>query len=184
MYYPFITGEKIYFSPLNKEDYVANMLRWVNDPEVTYHMFMGNLPVTPELLEEEYERITKSKNDVVFAIIDKETKTYMGNIGLYQINWTSRTAEMRRFIGEKEVWSKGFGTEAAKLIVTYGFERLNLNRIWAGNNLENVGSWKSNEKAGFKREGILRQEIYRNGKYYDAVRYGILREEYFASKGK
>ncbi|MBL7124613.1 MAG: GNAT family N-acetyltransferase [Dehalococcoidales bacterium] len=184
MYQPLTIGEKIYFSPLNKEDFVTNMLRWVNDPEVTHYMFTGTLPATLEQLEEEYKQITKSKNEVVFAIIDKEANKYIGNIGLYQINWTSRTAEMRRFIGEKKVWKKGYGTEAAKLIVAYGFERLNLNRIWAGNNVENIGSWKSNEKAGFKREGILRQEIYRNGKYYDAVRHGILREEYFANKGK
>jgi RimJ/RimL family protein N-acetyltransferase len=182
MHYPFIVGEKIFLTPVEREEFVTSMLRWVNDPEATYYMFTGLLPVTSEMLAEEYERITRSQNDVMFGIVDKETDTYVGNVGLYQINWIARHAEMRRFIGEKGFHSRGFGTEAAKLIVAFGFERLNLNKIWAGVNIENVGSWKSDEKAGFVREGILRQEIYRHGRYYDAMRLSILREEYFARK--
>lgn len=184
MYHPFIVGKKIYLRGLEKNDLAGNMFQWANDPDVTYYMFTGAMPNTMELLEEEYAQLLKSETDVVLAVIDKEADIHIGNVGLYSINWISRSAEFRIIIGEKEYWSKGYGTEATKLIVEYGFERLNLNKLWLGVNAEHKGAIKAYENAGFVHEGILRQEIYRNGKYYDAVRMSILRDEYLALKEK
>lgn len=184
MHHPFIPGERIYLRGLERKDLAGNMFQWANDAEVTHYMVMGALPNNIELLEEEYEQLVKSKNDVVFAVVDKKTDIHIGNVGLYVINWISRTAEFRIIIGEKEYWNKGYGTEAAKLTVKYGFEKLNLNRVWLGVNAEYKSAIKSYENAGFVHEGILRQEIYRNSKYYDAVRMSILREEYFTLREK
>lgn len=182
MHHPFGVSENIYFRAIEKEDFTERLCKWRNDPEVTRLLFQGILPTTKEVVEEEYEQLVRSKNDVVFSIVDKQTDTQIGFVGLYQINWIAKSGEMRIFIGEKEAWNKGYGTEATKMIVSYGFERLNLNRIWAGSNIENIGSWKSEEKAGFRKEGILRQEMYCNGKYFDVVRSGILRDEYLQSR--
>ncbi|MFC2048073.1 GNAT family N-acetyltransferase [Chloroflexota bacterium] len=182
MRHPFIVGEKIYLRGLEKNDLTGNMFQWANDTEVTYYMFMGAMPNSIELLEEEYEQLIRSKNDVVFAIIDKKTDTHIGNVGLYVINWISRSAEFRIIIGEKEYWSNGYGTEATKLTAQYGFEKLNLNRVWLGVNAEHKDAIKAYENAGFVHEGTLRQEQYRNSRYYDVVRMSILREEYFAHK--
>ena len=184
MHHPFAVGEKIYLRGLEKNDLTGNMFQWANDSEVTSYMFMGVIPNSMELLEEEYEQLIKSKNDVVFAVVDKGTDIHIGNVGLYGINWISRTAEFRIIIGEKKYWNKDYGTEATKLTVEYGFEKLNLNKVWLGVNAEHTSAIKAYENAGFVREGILRQEIYRNGKYYDAVRMSILREEYYSPKRK
>lgn len=182
MHHPFITGEKIYLRGLEKDDLKENMFQWANDSEVTHYMFMGATPNSMELLEEEYEQLIRSKNDVVFACIERETDIHIGNVGLYIIDWISRSAESRIIIGEKEYWNKGYGTEATKLSIGYGFEKLNLNKVWLGVNAEHIGAIKAYENAGFVHEGVLRQEIYRNGKYYDAIRMSILRKEYFALK--
>ena len=183
MYHPFIVGEKIYLRGLEKNDLSGNMFQWVNDPEVTYFMMMrGERPNSMELMEEEYERYTRSKNDVVFGIVDKKTDTLIGRVGLYDIHRISHFGEFRIIIGEKEYWNKGYGTEATKLTVQYGFETLNLSKVWLHTNAENKGAIKAYENAGFVHEGVLRQEIYRNGRYYDAVRMSILRDEYFARK--
>jgi len=184
MHHPFIVGEKIYFRGLEKNDLTGNMFQWANDPEVTYYMFMGAKPNTIELLEEEYESLIKSMNDVVFAVVDKETTVHIGNVGLYMINWTSRSAEFRIVIGEKNCWKKGYGTEATILTVDYAFERLNLNKVWLGVNAAHKAAIKAYENAGFMHEGILRQEIYRNSIYYNVVRMSILREDYVALKEK
>ena len=184
MYHPFIEGEKIYLRGLEKSDLTGNMFQWANDPEVTHYMFMGALPNTIEQLEEEYEQLTKSSKDVVFAIIDKKSDTHIGNVGLYLINYISRVGEFRIIVGEKEYWNKGYGTEATKLAVNYGFERLNLNCIFLGVNAEHLSAIKAYENAGFVKEGTMRQMIYRNGRYYDAVRMSILRDEYYSHKGK
>ena len=184
MYHPFIIGEKLYLRGLEREDLKGNMFQWANDAEVTRYMFMGALPNTIELLAEEYEQLMKSKNNVVFAVVDKETGTHIGNVGLYVINWISRSAEFRIVIGEKDFWNKGYGTEATRLTVQYGFEKLNLNKVWLGVNAEHTSAVMAYEKAGFVREGVLRQEIYRNSRYYDAIRMSILREECYRGKGQ
>lgn len=182
MYHPFVVGKKLYLRGLEKKDLTGNYFQWANNPEVTYYMFMGVKPNSIEQMEEEYNQLIKSNNDVVFAIIDKKTDTHIGNVGLYAINWISRSAEFRIIIGEKEFLGKGYGTEAAELILQYAFEKLNLNKVWLGVNAENLPAVKSYENAGFVREGTLRQEIYRNSKYYDAIRMSILREEYANKK--
>jgi RimJ/RimL family protein N-acetyltransferase len=120
-----------------------------------------------------------SDKDIVFAIVDKKTNEHIGNAGLYTINWLYRSAEYRIIIGEKKYWNKGYGAEAAGLIIDYGFNKLNLNKVWLGVNTENKGAVRSYIKSGFKEEGILRDEIYRNGRYYDAVRMSILRREFY-----
>lgn len=184
MHHPFIVGKKFYLRALEKSDLAGNMFQWANDSDVTHYMFMGAVPNTMERLEGEYEQLLNSKNDVVLAVIDKKTDIHIGNVGLYAINWISRSAEFRIIIGEKDYWNKSYGTEATKLTVEYAFEKLNLNKVWLGVNAEHKGAIKTYEKAGFVNEGVLRQEIYRNGKYYDAVRMSILRDEYFTNKLK
>lgn len=176
---PFITGEKLYLRGLEREDLKGNMSNWANDSEVTYYMYTGLKPNTMGALEKEYETIVHSDKDVVFALIDKKTNEHIGNAGLYTINWLYRSAEYRILIGEKSYWSKGYGAEAAKLIIDYGFDKLNLNKVWLGVNAENKGAVKSYKNVGFKDEGTLREEIYRNGKYYDALRMSILRSEFY-----
>ena len=178
----FIIGKRINLRGLEKSDLAGNMYQWANDHNVTSYMFMGAMPNTVERVEEEYLPLLKSKNDVVMAVIINDT--HIGNVGLYLINWISRSSELRIVIGEQKHWNKGYGTEAIQLTVEYGFDKLNLNKIWLGVNQENKGAIRAYEKANFIHEGKLRQEIYRNGQYYNALRMSILREEYFNRKDK
>lgn len=176
---PFIVGKTIYLRGLKKKDLADNMFNWANDHEVTQYMYTGLKPNNLDIMEEEYDQLMHSDKDVVMAIVDKKTDMHVGNVGLYTINWLYRSAEYRIIIGEKEFWGKGYGTEAANLIIDYGFSKLNLNKIWLGVNADNPAAVKSYRNAGFVEEGVLRQEIYRNSKYYDAVRMSILREEFY-----
>lgn len=174
---PFIVGEKVYLRGVERED-LPKIAKWTNDPEVTLYLFMGARPTSLEAVTEEWEKRMKATNEIEFAICDKKTNSIIGWCGLYSINWISHSGEYRIFIGEKSYWSKGIGTEVAKLVVQYGFEKLNLNKVWLGVNSSHEGAVRSYEKGGFVREGILRKEIYRNNRYYDAVRMSVLREEY------
>jgi ribosomal-protein-alanine N-acetyltransferase len=176
---PFIVGEKIYLRGLEKKDLADNLFNWSNDSEVTYYMYTGLKPSNLDMLEKEYDQLVHSDKDVVMAIVDKKTDAHIGNAGLYSINWLYRSAEFRIIIGEKKFWGKGYGTEATKLVIDYGFDKLNLNKLWLGVNADNAAAVKSYRNAGFVEEGVLRQEIYRNSKYYDAVRMSILREEFY-----
>lgn len=178
---PFIIGDKIYLRGIERED-LPEFVRWINDSEVTHYMYTGLQPANLELLTEEWQQETRSFNDVVMALCDKEKDILVGKVGLYSINRVSLAVEYRIFIGDKTYWNKGYGTEAAQLILDYAFMKLNLNKVWLGVNAEDKRATRSYEKSGFTKEGILRQEVYRNGKYYDAVRMSILREEFFNKK--
>lgn len=180
---PYLLGEKVYLRGVEKED-LGKFVSWINDSEVTYYMFMGDRPAHLELLIEQWEKEIKNPNEVVFAVIDKKENIIVGSAGLYQINWISRASEYRIIIGDKRFWKKGYGTKIAELLFRYGFEKLNLNKIWLGVNSENSAAVRSYEKAGFIKEGILRQEIFRNNRFYDAIRMSILREEYEKQKKK
>lgn len=174
---PFMESKQIYVRALEKED-LPLMIPWINDHEVTRLLFTGVRPATIEGLSEIWEKEYNSPNDVVFAVCMKEDDKFIGTTGLYCINWIMRTAEFRVFLGEKSYWNRGIGTEATKLMVAYGFEKLNLNNVWLGVTTANKGGGRAYEKAGFIKEGILRQVQYRNFQYYDAVRMSILRHEY------
>ena len=178
----FIVGAKVYLRGLEKED-LAAIVGWINDSEVTRYMVMGERPAHIELLTEEWEAQIRNHNEIVFAVCDKKKGVMAGTAGLYSINWIARSAEFRIFMGDKKIWNKGMGTETASLIIEYGFEKLNLNKIWLGVNEENKGALRSYEKAGFVKEGVLRQEVFRNNRYYDAVRMSVLRKEYESGRG-
>lgn len=184
MRHPYMVGKKIYLRGLERADLSGNMFQWANDSEVTHFLFMGSRPNTREAMEAEYDALIKSQNDIVFAIVDKKTESHIGNVGLYSINWIARSAEYRIFIGEKKYWNQGAGQAAAALVLRYAFDKLNLNKVWLGVNAEHVLGVQSYAKSGFKKEGVLRQEIYRNGRYYDAVRMSLLRKEFYDAYGK
>ncbi len=176
---PFSSGDKLYLRGLVHADLGGNMARWADDAAVTEFMFMGAMPNTPEALVREYDRVASSPNDVAFAVVDRASDSHIGNVGLYAINWVSRLAEFRIAIGEKNYWGRGYGTEATRLTLAYGFRHLNLNCIFLGVNAEHTAAIRSYQKAGFVHEGGMRQIIYRNGRYYDGVRMSVLRDEYF-----
>lgn len=178
---PFVVGRHVYLRGLEKADLGA-MVEWINDDEVTRLLYRGDRPAHLDLLVEEWERERRDPVCAVFAVCDKQDDRFIGTTGLYGIQWIMRYAEFRVFLGDKACWNRGLGTECAKLMVAYGLEKLNLNKIWLGVNADNVGGVRAYEKAGFVREGVLRQEQYRDFRYYDVVRMSILRSEYAARR--
>lgn len=178
---PFIIGKNVYLKGMEKGD-LPNLVKWINDSEMTHYLFMGDRPAHLELLAEQWEKDIRNPNEIVFAVVEKKKDKMIGWGGLYSINWISRSAEYRVFIGNKNCRDKGIGTEVNRIIIKYGFEKLNLNKVWLGVNTSHKAAVRSYEKAGFVKEGVLRQEIFRNNQYYDAVRMSILRNEYESSK--
>lgn len=156
--------------------------KWINDGIVTYYMFTGQKPQNSEQIVQDFKKQLDSGNNVIFLVVDSETEKPIGYAGLYDINHTARKAEFRVLIGEKDFWGKGLGTEITELLTFYGFDRLNLNRIYLGFTADNKGAAGAYGKAGYNHEGVLKQDIYRNSRYYDTVRMAILRDEYYKNK--
>ncbi len=179
----FLAGERVALRPLTVEA-AAVLATWMNDEEVTHFMFTGQRPMTAAQVAEEVRRQTENPANTVFLVEDRETRTPIGYAGLYDIHPTVRKAEFRVLLGEKEFWNRGYGTEVTELLTFYGFDRLNLNKVWLGVTDENKGAARAYEKAGFRVEGQLRQELYRNSRYYDAIRMSVLRDEYYPDMHK
>jgi RimJ/RimL family protein N-acetyltransferase len=81
-------------------------------------------------------------------------------------------------IGEKSYWNQGYGTEAMRLMINYGFHTLNLHRIWLRVFEQNKRGIRAYEKAGFVHEGKYRQAEYQHGKYQDVLLMSILNDEW------
>lgn len=178
----YLSGNQIFLRSPVAEDFGEIMVRWVNDREVTKFLSRGTFPGNLEAFQEEFAGLKNSKTDLQLAICLKENSQYIGVTGLHSLNWVARHAEFRILIGEKEHWGKGIGTEALQLMSAYGFEILNMNKVWLGVNISNQKAYQSYLKGGFHEEGRLRQEVYRNGQYYDVIRMSILRDEYEKKK--
>jgi len=175
---PFLTGEKIYLSPLTKEDISQDYVSWLNDIEVCVHNSHATFPNTIAKTLSYIESIERSKTDIVFAIRWKKNNDHIGNISLQNINWINRSGEIAILIGKKNYWNKGVGSEAYKLLIDYGFNTLNLNRISSGLMITNNGMIKICEKNQMKKEGLMREFLYKNGRYIDAIIYSILLKDY------
>ena len=172
-----MTGYKSYIKSLSIEyaEYLAN---WYNDEEVTKYLVRGIFPITKDSISKAIELSVASDNEFEFIVFDKETDTPIGVVGLHNVNWIARNTECRTFIGNKEFWAKGYGTEITDLMLKYAFNMLNINKVSLGVNEENIAAVKTYQKVGFKKEGVLREYIYRNNKYYNVILMSILKKEY------
>lgn len=117
---------------------------------------------------------------VIFAITEKGSNQLLGIINL-SITTAYERGELAYWVG-KPYWGMGYGTEAARALMKYGFEEKQLNKIYAQTFINNPGSQRIMEKIGLKYEGTLRQHVARFGDFHDLASYGLLKTEYFATQ--
>lgn len=175
---PFAEGSLVFLRPLERADLNERYLNWLNDPEVTRYTEAGTFPSSAEDLDNYYRSVTSSRNDVILAVIDQKSGEHVGNVKLGPIHWVHRSATFGILIGEKDSWGKGIGLEATRLMVEYGFDHLNLHRIDLGVFAEHKAAVHCYEKAGFKVEGRMREDLFQGGEYKDRLWMGLLRSEY------
>lgn len=178
-YFKKLLGDRIYLSPKGvSEEEIEKFTEWMNDFQVTDYIGRSSQIVTL-LGEKEYlEDAAKNKENKNFDIIDLNTNKLIGTVELENFNWINRSAVLGIFIGDKEYRSSGYGTEAIKLILEYGFKYLNLHSIRLDLLSINERAHKCYLKCGFKDTGKSREEIFLNGKYYDKLHMDILENEF------
>jgi ribosomal-protein-alanine N-acetyltransferase len=174
----FLAGSKIYLRALTEEDLNANYREWFNDEEVCRYNSHHRFPNYDENMREYYERVIKSRANLVLAICDTKTDAHIGNIALENIDSVNRSAEFAILIGSKAFWGTGVGKDAATILIRHGFDQLNLHRIYCGTSEDNIGMRKLADTLGFKEEGRARDDIFKNGTFKNIVRYGLLDNEF------
>lgn len=127
----------------------------------------------------EKDLVEQQKNDELFFLIRTlEEDLTIGLIGLNGIQWVHGDAWVGIGLGEREYWGEGYGTDAMRILLRYAFEELNLHRLSLSVFEYNSRAIRSYEKVGFVIEGRARQFLNRDGRRYDMIFMGILRDEW------
>jgi RimJ/RimL family protein N-acetyltransferase len=176
----YIDGKRLYFRPLDVQDEPL-LRKWVNDPSVRrYNPHRGPLN---SLREREFiESQGKNSHDYGFGVVVKNGDRLIGSAVLRDIDPVNRSAKMGINIGDTASQGRGYGREAIRLLLKYGFEELNLNRIGLYVFAENWRAIRAYQKAGFVQEGCARQAQFRDGHYQDEYHFAMLKSEWEASE--
>ena len=171
-YFKKIVGERLYLSPMNVED-AETYVNWLNNRDVSDNLGMtANVVTVPE---EKVYIDSKKSNDYAFSIVLNDD-TLIGNLSLMDMNILSGKASLGIFIGDEKNRNKGYGPEAIKLIVDYGFNILRLHNIDLRVFSFNERAIKAYEKVGFKEYGRRHESYFLDGKYYDEIFMEIINE--------
>jgi RimJ/RimL family protein N-acetyltransferase len=174
-----LLGKRIRLRAIDKED-LPRFVAWLNDPEVTRHLVF-HAPMSLPQEEKWYERVLQQNSAEQPLVIERDAPegwTPIGNISFLAIDWINRSTELGIFIGEKAFWNQGYGREAIEMLLQFGFNGLNLNRIFLRVDETNLGGIHCYEHAGFIQEGRLRQAKFEDGQYIDLLLMSILRSEW------
>ena len=181
-----IVGKKVRLRAIERED-IPTFVRWLNDREVTRYLLV-NSPFSKAMEEQWFEGQLKRPpaEGQVLAIEVQSGEEWMpvGNVGLHNVDSIGRSAEFGIFIGEKAYWNQGWGKKATRLMLKHGFENRSLNRIYLHVYENNPRAVKAYETAGFVREGVLRQAVFKNGRYLDLIVMSVLSNEWVNLKEK
>ena len=181
MYFKKLAGKKCYLSPMDLND-AEKYTEWLNDLEVTTNLgpvYGGILNVESE--KEILKDLSQKHN---YSIIDIETNELIGNCGFLEIDNLNQTAETGIFVGNKNFWGKGYGTEAIGLLMGYGFTALNLHNILLKVFSFNERAIKCYEKVGFKIIGRRREALKRGNETFDVIYMDILPNEFYERLNK
>lgn len=166
---------KLSFKKFSRED-IPLYYSWRNDMEVAKFDQPGFLrPMSYEEVETWSERMVGGLTFLI-CVDDKP----VGTCAFMNYDDRNRNAELALVIGDKSYWSQGVGTMALKELLKMGFDGLNLHKLYLhvfDFNKRAIGLY---EKLGFKREGILRDMHFHEGKYEDVLYYGLLASEWRA----
>ena len=125
-FYKKIIGERCYLSPISMED-VPKYTNWLNDFEVVVSTTLYSRIVD---VEAESAALAELKKGYNFAIRLNQTNELIGNIGLNDVDFLHRTAELGIIIGNKTYWKQGYGKEAIELLLDFTFNILNIKNVY------------------------------------------------------
>lgn len=168
-----LQGSRVRLRPLAATD-LRRCVKWFSDPQIIH--FLGrNAPVTMAVEERWFRDYERRTDEQIFAI--EVDGVHIGNVGLHKIDRVHRKADVGIVIGETRFWSRGYGTEAMRAALDYAFGPLALNKVSLEVLEYNHRAIRTYERLGFRREGVHREDVQKNGRFIDVIRMSILARE-------
>jgi RimJ/RimL family protein N-acetyltransferase len=182
-----LKGELVRLSALDADELSKAFARWGRDSEFKRLLDSGTVRLysqkaVQKWLEKDIDE--QSNNQHWFSIRKLDDDKLLGDIDLFVYSWPARDAFVGLGIGERDFWGKGYGTDVMRVILRYAFTEVNLNRVTLSVFEYNPRAIRSYEKAGFRHEGRQRQILNKEGRRWDMLFMGILREEWMERYGE
>ncbi len=176
-----LTGKLVRLSAFDPEEMGKAFVRWNQNSEYFRLLNSSARPMksaksNAKWMEEEVAETSPA--NYYFSIHTLAEDKLIGELGLDVVDWVGRDAFVGIGIGETEYWSKGYGTDTMNVLLRYAFTEINLKRVTLTVFEYNPRAIRSYEKVGFRHEGHLRNLLNREGRRWNEVYMGILREEW------
>ncbi|MBR5236027.1 MAG: GNAT family N-acetyltransferase [Clostridia bacterium] len=152
---------------------IENKVHWINDEKNNRYLHY-DLPLSIEKTKNWFQNKAENRLDCVIEY----QGIAVGLIGLLNIDKQNQKAEFYISMGRDDFKRKGIATLSTKLLLSYAFEDLKLNKIYLNVDEENIAACNLYEKIGFTLEGRFIQDMFHRGKLINRLRYAILREEW------
>ena len=164
-----IVGDRIFLKTLHGEPISKEYAAWMQDPDILQYLTAQNKAYSAAELEQYVARMEESGRDWLFGIFLKGENKHVGNIKIGNVNSLHRFGDIGLIIGDKNIWGKGYGTEAIYLTTQYAFDELSLNKLTAGMMSNNPGSLRAFIKAGYREVGQLKNHVLFHENFVDVV---------------
>lgn len=149
----------------------------INDPEIETMTGGYSFPVSTFQQKKWFEGLSSRKGELRL-IIETTEHGPIGLVMLTDMDWKNRTAEIHsKITGRNNIRGKGYGTQASEALISYAFKQLNFHCVYTYSIDYNIASQRVLEKCGFKKEGSLRERIYKDGKHHNVTVWSILSDE-------
>ncbi len=181
-------GQDIRFGPIDHEKDPEVESKWTHDSEFT-RMFEVDpaRPMSAALLKKKYEKLEKEieedKNAFYFTIRTKEDDRLIGKAVINRIEWSNGNGWIRLGIGSRDDQHKGCGSQALAMLLRFSFAELNLYRVTASGQEYNEAGIALLKKFGFTEEVRRRQALDRDGRRWDLLIFGLLKDEWQKQAG-
>ena len=164
--------------PPTIEDKVME-LAWLGQPEATRFWTPRSGNWTEENMLERFKKLAESHDAINWSIAYRgET---VGATGIFDIDWVRRDGESGLFIGRHDLYGRGIASEAVRLRTLFAWSHLRLHRVHNWIALQNRGSRRANEKAGYEQIGLIERDAYRSGQWIDDWMGEIVPEKVFTA---
>jgi RimJ/RimL family protein N-acetyltransferase len=173
----FFESERLVYRGLDETQH-DRLWSWINHPDVRRYLDHRVAPIGRKAesawIDGEATAFLPARPAYRYFVEERDSGDPVGTTGLEGVHWVARSAEWGILI-DPDKWNRGFGREMARRMLRHAFDDLNLNRIHLRVCVEHEAALRAYAAAGFVREGLLREALWLDDRFRDAVVMSVLR---------